>query len=204
MSPGRGDHQLQPVEDSQKTSYKKKKETFLIFIILFVCYITKSNRYHDMIKRVVWVLCLLLVLVAAAEPPTKTTYHMRPISTCKGHEKSHIPPEKLPLIAIMAASTTRNVKNPGTSNMALFTVLLPSLLRSLDCGYRYVYMLGYDANDAFYDSSDGMNTVRKWFMTTISSVLKENGIELSLHPVRVINDMKKPGEINVMRMFSEM
>ena len=38
--------------------------------------------------------------------------------------------------------------------MALFTLLLPSLTRSLDCGFRYEYVLGYDKGDAFYDSEE--------------------------------------------------
>ena len=58
----------------------------------------------------------------------------------------------LPLICIMAATTTRKIIDPSTSNLALFLYLLPSLVRSLDCGYRYEYVLGFDAGDPFYDS----------------------------------------------------
>ena len=58
----------------------------------------------------------------------------------------------LPLISIMAATTTRKIVDPSTSNLALFLYLLPSLVRSLDCGYRYEYVLGFDAGDPFYDS----------------------------------------------------
>jgi hypothetical protein len=137
----------------------------------------------------------------AAEEQTKTTFHMRPISTCKGHDKETVSPKELPLIAIMAGSTTRNVKSPDTNTIALFTVLLPSLLRSLDCGFRYVYMLGFDAGDSFYDSDEGMLKVKSWFSEEITKVLKENGIEMSLKPVRVVNDMKKPGEMNTFTFY---
>lgn len=58
----------------------------------------------------------------------------------------------LPLIAVMAATTTRKIPSPSTSNLALFTLLLPSLIRTLDCGFRYEYVLGYDKGDPFYDS----------------------------------------------------
>lgn len=136
-------------------------------------------------------LCSCTTLLTAEQ--TKTTYHMRPISTCEGHEKEKTPKEDLPLIAIMAGSTTRRVENPGTESIALFTVLLPSLLRSLDCGYRYIYMLGFDAGDGFYDSTEGMLIVEKWFENKMKGVLKQNGISLLLKPVRVVNDMKKPG-----------
>lgn len=74
----------------------------------------------------------------------------RPLSRCPaGHleqRSSH------PLIAIMAASTTRKVTSPSTLSIALFKFLLPSLARTLDCGFQYVYVLGYDAGDPFYDS----------------------------------------------------
>ena len=60
----------------------------------------------------------------------------------------------LPLIAIMAASTTRRVEKPSTVNLALFMYLLPSLVRSLDCGFRYEYVLGYDKKDALYDNEE--------------------------------------------------
>jgi hypothetical protein len=61
---------------------------------------------------------------------------------------------KLPLIAVMAATTTRKVTKPSTSKLALFTHLLPSLVRSLDCGFRYEYVLGFDKGDPFYDSKE--------------------------------------------------
>ena len=61
---------------------------------------------------------------------------------------------KLPLIAIMAATTTRKVENPSPENMALFTYLLPSLIRTIECGFRYEYVLGYDVGDPFYDSAE--------------------------------------------------
>ena len=67
----------------------------------------------------------------------------------------------LPLISILAGTTTRRVKKPSTKNMALFIYLLPSLIRTLDCGFRYEYVLGYDKGDPFYDS----DIVRNLFFT---------------------------------------
>lgn len=56
----------------------------------------------------------------------------------------------LPIVAIVAASTTR--KNPSIrlTNFPLFTILLPSLARTLECGYQYFFVLGYDSDDKFY------------------------------------------------------
>jgi hypothetical protein len=77
-----------------------------------------------------------------------------PMSICKVSQyslsvQSHSP---LPLIAVMAASTTRGVSYVDVDSFSLFTFLLPSLLRSVDCGYRYVFVLGYDVGDPFFDS----------------------------------------------------
>ncbi len=62
--------------------------------------------------------------------------------------------DELPLIAVMAATTTRKIKSPSTKNLSLITYLLPSLIRTIDCGFRYEYVLGYDKGDPFYDSAD--------------------------------------------------
>lgn len=63
---------------------------------------------------------------------------------------------KLPLISIMAATTTRKINNPSTKNLALFMYMLPSLMRTLDCGFRYEYVLGYDKGDPFYDTDKAL------------------------------------------------
>mmetsp|Transcript_15732 Transcript_15732/g.23650 ORF Transcript_15732/g.23650 Transcript_15732/m.23650 type:complete len:493 (-) Transcript_15732:271-1749(-) len=100
-----------------------------------------------------------------------------------------------PLIAVMAGSTTRGLAEINVDSLALFTLLFPSLIRSLDCGYRYVFVLGYDVGDPFYDSSEGMSKVISWFNLNVEGVLKRNGIWMSLKPVRVDNVVKKPGPV---------
>ena len=67
--------------------------------------------------------------------------------------------DNLPLIAIMAATTTRKIDKPSTKNLSLFMYLLPSLVRTLDCGFRYEYVMGYDKGDPFYDSKEVRVTV---------------------------------------------
>lgn len=98
---------------------------------------------------------------------TSQRMSLKPISNClqtdgKGNSKDSKNKGKktgpstdskaLPLIAIMAASTTRKIDNPSTKNLALFMYMLPSLMRTLDCGFRYEYVLGYDKGDPYYDS----------------------------------------------------
>jgi hypothetical protein len=128
--------------------------------------------------------------------------------------------DSLPLIAIMAATTTRKVHAPSTQNMALFTYLLPSVVRTLDCGYRYEYVLGYDKGDPFYDSEEvstflrfchvflfilfsrnvqGMEEVKQWFKDHVEDPMAANGIRITLRLVKVNNTLKKPGPV-----FNEM
>ncbi len=81
---------------------------------------------------------------------------LRLLSRCPHSGKGENPnlTASLPLISIMAATTTRKVESPSTDNLALFTYLLPSVVRTLDCGFRYEYVLGYDKGDPFYDSPE--------------------------------------------------
>lgn len=72
----------------------------------------------------------------------------------KGKKEHSNQLSSLPLIAVMAATTTRKINKPSTKNLSLFMYLLPSLIRTLDCGFRYEYVLGYDKGDPFYDSAE--------------------------------------------------
>ena len=82
-------------------------------------------------------------------------------STSLSEEEKEAYFQTLPVISIMAAATTRRVVNPSPANMALFMYLLPSLIRTLDCGYRYEYVLGFDVGDPFYDSDEVSEGGRK-------------------------------------------
>ena len=56
-----------------------------------------------------------------------------------------------PLVVIMAASTTRKIRHPSTKSLALCNYLLTSIVRTVECGFRYAYVLGYDQGDPFFD-----------------------------------------------------
>ena len=103
--------------------------------------------------------------------------------------------EQQPLIAVLAATTTRRVKQPAIHKIALFTLLLPSLVRTLDCGFRYVYVMGYDVGDAYYDNKKGLDEVNAWFTKEIELPMQALGIHITLATVRVDNKVKKPGPV---------
>lgn len=90
---------------------------------------------------------------------TKLRLSNTKISTCDAPKKG----TKLPLIAIMAGTTSRKMKDPNIKMMSLFTYLLPSLIRSLDCGFDYLFVLGYDKGDKFYDNEKVFIAVIKMF-----------------------------------------
>jgi hypothetical protein len=130
----------------------------------------------------------------------------KPIAKCYGNETGPVlkypPPstaasqkKQLPLIAIMAACTTRKVENPSPSNLALFMFLLPSLVRTIDCGFRYEYVLGYDVGDKYYDTEEGMSKTKKWFRENIEEPMAKNGVSITLRPVKFKNTLSKPGPI---------
>ena len=118
------------------------------------------------------------------------------VTRCEDVESNYRNADKLPLISILAASTTRKMIKPSVKRMSLFTYLLPSLIRTIDCGFRYEYVLGYDAGDPFFDSTEGIATVDKWFMENIVKPMGKNGVMiLPLKKVRVNNSVKKPGPV---------
>lgn len=120
---------------------------------------------------------------------------IRNCSAAQGHGDNEDLVRTLPLIGIMAASSTRKTPHPSTRNLALFQYLLPSVVRSLDCGFRYTFIIGYDIGDPFYDNEDGMMSVYKWFDSNVKEPLARNGIPITLVAHGVENPIKKPGPV---------
>lgn len=80
--------------------------------------------------------------------------YKRPIVNCstENYQQSTQPNSLFPLIAILVATTSRTIYRPSIQNLSLFQLLLKSLIRSLDCGFRYLVVVGYDRGDIFYDT----------------------------------------------------
>ena len=105
----------------------------------------------------------------------------------------------LPLIAILAATTSRSMKNPILEKLLIFDKLLPSLTKTLDCEFRYVFVLGFDLGDPMFDSDMNKKIVRDMFNVNTKSVLSLKEIMIDLILVGVNNPNKKPGPV-----FNEM
>jgi len=83
-----------------------------------------------------------------------------------------LPGAQLPLIAVCCGTTTRKVTGPQLSKLALFRYLLPSMAHTLECGFRYAVVVGFDRGDPFYDSLAGQMQVEQWFTEASSPVEK--------------------------------
>ena len=102
---------------------------------------------------------------------------------------------RTPHIAIMLGSTSKKVASPSTDSMALFTMALPSIAKTVECGFRYTVFVGYDAEDPFYDTGAGEAALNEWFGRHVETPLAERGIAVAIEAVRVENDASKPGPV---------
>jgi hypothetical protein len=100
-----------------------------------------------------------------------------------------------PHIAIILGTTSRKVASPSTANMALFTVSLPSIAKTVECGFRYTVYLGHDSGDPFFDAPAGVQALAAWFEEHVRLPLRQGGIDVALAPVRVDNPSSKPGPV---------
>jgi hypothetical protein len=94
-----------------------------------------------------------------------TTFHKLSMPSC-GNVKSLLELSSQPLVAILTGSTSRSAISPSNTTLSVFTILLPSLMRSLDCGFTYLVVIGYDRGDPFYDS------IKVTHLTLILKLLK--------------------------------
>jgi len=67
------------------------------------------------------------------------------------------------VIAILAATTARKISSPSPAKLALCRWLLPSVVKTLDCGFRFKFVLGYDEGDEYFDTPEGLAEITKWF-----------------------------------------
>lgn len=96
------------------------------------------------------------------------------------------------LIAIIVASTSRSIPfNPKLLDLPLFKYMLPSLLRTIDCHYQYLIVIGYDKGDPFFDSVLGHQEITMWFEQRLTS----NSPTLNWQLLGFENLAKKPGPV---------
>ena len=104
-----------------------------------------------------------------------------------------------PLIALCCGTTTRGKQGWITpsrlDDLAVFHHLLPSFHRTVECGFRYVVVLGYDIGDRWWDLGGGAEQGRRWFDENVKSVLAKKNVQAELRYAVVDNKVKKPGPV---------
>ena len=65
----------------------------------------------------------------------------------------------------------------------------------MECGFRYVVVLGYDIGDRWWDLGGGAEQGRRWFEEHVASKLREKNVEAELRFAVVDNKVKKPGPV---------
>ena len=99
------------------------------------------------------------------------------------------------VIAIVVCMTTRGLKVKDiTSDLVLFTNLLPSILRTAERGFEYWFYLGYDVGDAVLDHAPTRSIIDKWFDENIAlPAQQDKQIGIKLVWASFENKWKKPG-----------
>lgn len=122
-----------------------------------------------------------------------------------------------PLIAVTCATTSRSMferytdpakaraeqskanalaqREPSTETLSLFTVLLPSIVKTVECGYQYLVVIGFDVGDRYFDSWQHQYEVRSWLTTHVIEPTRTRGIEMSVTFVSCDNPVRKPGPV---------
>jgi hypothetical protein len=61
--------------------------------------------------------------------------------------------DERPLVAVLVqASSTAYTPPYNAASFTLYSTMLPSLVESLNCDYRYIVVVGYEAGDGYFDS----------------------------------------------------
>ena len=127
---------------------------------------------------------------------------------------------KQPLVAVLVSTTSRGVVKKGKtkalsapelekrmawvedttktldfSELVLFTTMLPSLAASLECGFRYRVVVGFDQGDLLYDTAKTQSAVADWLQRHWVAKAKVRGIEATYQLLPVHNALKKPGPV---------
>jgi hypothetical protein len=109
----------------------------------------------------------------------------------KGKTKALSAPELEKRMAWVEDTT----KTLDFSELVLFTTMLPSLAASLECGYRYKVVVGFDTGDLLYDTVKTQTAVADWLQKYWVAVAKARGIEAAYQLLPVRNTLKKPGPV---------
>ena len=83
----------------------------------------------------------------------------------------------------------------GPRSFSLFRVLLPSVATTLECGFRYAVVIGYDLGDQYYDDNTAHEEISAWFEQHVAAPARERHIHIEVSLVACNNTIRKPGPV---------
>lgn len=98
---------------------------------------------------------------------------------------------KEPLIAILVSSTSRNIEDFSTLKQTLNN-LLSSIRRTVECGFRYKLIIGFDSGDAFFSNNHHRSALQSKLISQLVHPLNSSGISMDFQFLEVENIAKKP------------
>jgi len=126
----------------------------------------------------------------------------------------------LPHVAVIVSTTSRGVVKKGKTKeltssqlrerlawveattrrlelgqLVLFTTMLPSLAKSLECGFRYTAVVGFDRGDLLFDTLATTRKVEEWLREHLVDPARARGVECGYILLAVDNPLKKPGPV---------
>lgn len=99
------------------------------------------------------------------------------------------------VVAIGVSATTRSLTVRSLSDLALFSIMLPSLVKTAEAGYEYWLYLATDVGDRFFDSASARARVLLWLDEHVTRRLEARGVRLRVCLLRFENDVRKPGPV---------
>ena len=75
------------------------------------------------------------------------------ISDMNPHDSALNKSSRKPLIALLIPASSDVYPAPwNTTTLPIYTKMFPSLINNLDCGYRYMAVVGYKRDDSYFDT----------------------------------------------------
>jgi hypothetical protein len=140
--------------------------------------------------------------------------------TIVNNKAGKCPSSEGPLVSVLVSTTSRGVVKKGKTkelnkrqleermkwvedttlaldldSLVLFSTMLPSLEATMECGFRYLVVVGFDVGDLYYDSEKTQKLMRSWIDTKIVAPAKKRNIDCSYQLLPVENPLKKPGPV---------
>ena len=90
---------------------------------------------------------------------------------------------------------TRGNPTASLENLSLFTIFLPSFVRTAEPGLEYWIYIAFDEGDSFFADGPKRDAVDTWMATHVRDVMKAKGVVVRWATLRFFNPMRKPGPV---------